>query len=1677
MLAASAQAELPYPRSGANQSDPYDYSGYKTASRDDLPSDLGEDEWKYSSRTACEIYEPELEFEPPDERFQNCDPATGTAEHVGNPQEQFGVTGASIDRAWTTTTGRPDVVIAVHDSGIKWNDVGKMRDLNTKTWLNFGELPVSGTNTFSSDPRDYDVNEDGVFNIRDYCADPNEPKDCGGTGDARVKGAAASADTDLNGNGIIDPEDLIFMFSDGIDQDENGYKDDFVGWDTYEDDNDPYDEVQYGHGTGEAVDSTAEANNGGGVGTCPNCMVMHMRVGDSFIADVNDFAQGAIYATDNGASVIQSALGTLNNSRFAQEAIDYAYRRGVVLIASAADESAGHHNQPSVLEHAVTFNSIGEPQVPGVRPRSYLEFRGCTNYGAYIQASVPSNSCSSEAVGRMSGVAGLVYSAARNRFAANVGGDPLNPPLQDYGVLDGEGGVPGGRILSAEEIDQLVARTADDIQFTDPPYTERYPGTERYGATPGWDPFFGYGRINARRMVEAVKKNQVPPEADITSPKWFEIEDPSAGPIEVKGFVASRRSAKYSYEVEWGIWSWYEAARQRYQRPDYKSTGVTIPQGQAGDQSAPIDGLLGTIDAATVKAELDAARAGKGTEGPGADPVSGRGDHENRQLPDKFSVIVRVTVTAKDEAGGPLQTDLSAPVDAEPTGGGDPNADEPAGRPLQGIGTKNFFLHRDPALFPGFPKDMQGDGAAAPRFADLDDDGVDELIVATANGEVHAYKHGGGEAEGWPVTTTDAQLNYGAPAYQSGEITVPVRAAILRSPAVGDIDRDGDLEVVVGDFQGRISAWDGEGRMLPGFPVRSDPSFSAPQRPDREVADANGETFYERHPELVPGRYPGPDTDPTTPGLDLPNDPDLVPDLVNRHDKLNRVIWWMLASPTLANVDPATDSLEILAGAADRHLYAFDRQGNQVPGWPMFLRDPKTVGTVKPNTHEITNGREKDDDDGDGIPNERIAAFNGAKIVTSPAVGNLDGDPAGTVEILSTVNEQYRELPNFDDPTLRGLCEDPPDPLKERDGRAPGFDPAVKCGNDRLYAIGPEGRARTGGDTPDPATGHPNADDFLPGWPAKIGTATLELLPVVGNGPDGSPILGDVDTANEGLEVGIFGTAGPGYILKRDGVSLYGKDADGRDRVLLTNAHGAGNNSPDTPTIPALGGAIFTEIQGADKLAFAAPAAALGKLLDVVLPDDQLQSDNQLAIWETAGQDQAAPRNQLPSFPREVNDLQFLTTPAAADIDGEGTEEVLEGTAYSDLHAFRADGDEPGLKALDPAGWPKFTGGWSVAPPAVGDWDGDGMRDIAHVIREGRLFVWKANGAGVCAQASWPEWGHDGWMTNNSEMDAVRPEVITDLRKSVNPDGQVTLAWTAPGDDGRCGGKVHSYEVRKLAEPLTTDNFSSGERIPGAPDPAAPGSAQTFRVQAGLCSTYVAVQSYDGDPAADTPAQPANPSAVSNSILIEGRDPTHPTCPGGRSITEITIKGRRSGQTTDLTVLRARLQTSDGRPLAGALVRFGFQGRSYSATTGPRGFAWKWVRIRGRARSTPIVARFAGSETAEPSEARESFTVLHEDTRMRVDGYRMYPKKRPRRITLRGRLRDQDSALRITGRKVVFYLNGRNIGSDYTGTAGNAYLVIHRRMRRGDRVRTVFLGDRRFLSSSDAGTWRWGRIR
>jgi hypothetical protein len=167
------------------------------------------------------------------------------------------------------------------------------------------------------------------------------------------------------------------------------------------------------HGTGEAKDSAAQGNNNrGGIGVCPECTVLMLRVGDSFVVDVNNFSLATVYAVDTGACVVQEALGSVNHTRLSMDAIDYAYYNDVTIIGSAADEDSYHHNFPGTNNHTVYVHAIRFDSQNWRFASTYMNFNNCTNYGAQLALSTPGTGCSSEATGRTSGIAGLIYSMA-----------------------------------------------------------------------------------------------------------------------------------------------------------------------------------------------------------------------------------------------------------------------------------------------------------------------------------------------------------------------------------------------------------------------------------------------------------------------------------------------------------------------------------------------------------------------------------------------------------------------------------------------------------------------------------------------------------------------------------------------------------------------------------------------------------------------------------------------------------------------------------------------------------------------------------------------------------------------------------------------------------------------------------------------------------------------------------------------------------------------------------------------------------------------------------------------------------------------------------------------------------------------------------------------------------------
>ena len=202
---------------------------------------------------------------------------------------------------------------------------------------------------------------------------------------------------------MLDPQDVLIAFTDGDDDDDNGFEDDIVGWDFLDDDNDPFDDVQYGHGTGEARDSTAEAANGGELAHLPELHVdphARRRLVHRRRQRLRRRRRSTRPTTTCWWCRRRSARSTTR--RFGRQAIEYAYEHGVTVIASAADEAAQHHNWPSSNPHVILVNSVTKYEDTDV-PRSYLTFNGCTNFSSKITVAIPSVSCSSDATGRGSG--------------------------------------------------------------------------------------------------------------------------------------------------------------------------------------------------------------------------------------------------------------------------------------------------------------------------------------------------------------------------------------------------------------------------------------------------------------------------------------------------------------------------------------------------------------------------------------------------------------------------------------------------------------------------------------------------------------------------------------------------------------------------------------------------------------------------------------------------------------------------------------------------------------------------------------------------------------------------------------------------------------------------------------------------------------------------------------------------------------------------------------------------------------------------------------------------------------------------------------------------------------------------------------------------------------------------
>ncbi len=272
----------------------------------------------------------------------------------------------------------------------------------------------------------------------------------------------------------------------------------------------------------------------------------------------------------------------------------------------------------------------------------------------------------------------------------------------------------------------------------------------------------------------------------------------------------------------------------------------------------------------------------------------------------------------------------------------------------------------------------------------------------------------------------------------------------------------------------------------------------------------------------------------------------------------------------------------------------------------------------------------------------------------------------------------------------------------------------------------------------------------------------------------------------------------------------------------LQSDFAAGNGKFDTPAVPAVGLPAFGRLRRRAS-SFLAPAAGLLRSLDVALPEYQGGQDF-LAAWDVSN------GQFRPGFPAPVNDLQFLTGPSVADIDGKSGEEALGGSASLDLNAFDSTGAQV-------SGWPKLTSDWTVANPVIGPFGGGAHKAVIGLTRSGVVLGYSTS-APDCSPGSWPRFHHDNANSGDYSRDAVAPGHPYDASVSGS-----SIAFTAPGDDLLCG-TAKRYEAVQSSQRITGASFASAEPLGGAPAPAAAGARQTLALPA-RHKRYVAVRAVD----------------------------------------------------------------------------------------------------------------------------------------------------------------------------------------------------------------------------------------
>ncbi|MBE9184868.1 S8 family serine peptidase [Microcoleus sp. LEGE 07076] len=140
--------------------------------------------------------------------------------------------------------------------------------------------------------------------------------------------------------------------SNGVDDDGNGFVDDFRGWDFVNNDNDPMDDNS--HGTHISGLVAAKKDGVGITGTAPTAKIMPLKILDrAGVGKIKDEIDAINYAVANGAKVINVSLGGQQLNDQELSAIQAAEARGVLVISAAGNDARPQVDYPARFANEV----------------------------------------------------------------------------------------------------------------------------------------------------------------------------------------------------------------------------------------------------------------------------------------------------------------------------------------------------------------------------------------------------------------------------------------------------------------------------------------------------------------------------------------------------------------------------------------------------------------------------------------------------------------------------------------------------------------------------------------------------------------------------------------------------------------------------------------------------------------------------------------------------------------------------------------------------------------------------------------------------------------------------------------------------------------------------------------------------------------------------------------------------------------------------------------------------------------------------------------------------------------------------------------------------------------------------------------------------------------------------